>query len=104
MRRATHRQQHAPALPHGSAAAQEADDQQEGPHGDEQVAHAGQVGQLGRSVLHFLQDAQQRGAVHLHPDPYAQDDGARQLSDTEARRNDQNEGGNKHSGVIRMER
>lgn len=82
--RATHRQQHAPALPHGSAAAQEADDEQEGPHADEHVAHAGQVGQLGRSALHSFQDAQQRGTVHLHPDPHSQDDGTRQLYDTEA--------------------
>lgn len=88
----THRQQHTPALPYGSTAAQEADDHQEGPHGDEQVAHVGQVGQLRRSVLHSVQDAQQRGTVHLHPDSHTQDDGTRQLCDTESQGNNQNNG------------
>lgn len=99
---ATHRQQHTPALPHGSAAAQEADDQQEGTHGDEQVAHAGQVGQLSRSVLHVIQDVQQRRAVDRHPDSHTQDDGTRQLYDTEAQGEVQN--GNKHLVVITRKR
>lgn len=102
---ATHRQQHTPALPHGSAAAQEADDQQEGPHADEQVTYAGQVGQLSRSVLHSLQDAKQRGTVHRHPDSHTQDDGTRQLYGTRAQGNDdQDDDDNKHRVVIKMKR
>lgn len=53
-----HRQQHAPALPDGAAAAQEADDQQHSPHCYEQVADAGQHGQPRLCIGHILQYTQ----------------------------------------------
>lgn len=74
-----HRQQHAPALPDGAAAAQEADEQQHGAHCNEQVGDVGQLGDTRRGAIHALQQTQQRTAVHLHPHSHAQDAHACQL-------------------------
>lgn len=75
----TYQQQHALTLSDGAAAAQEADDDQQHSHCDQQVAHVEHLVQPCWSVLQFPQEAEDGAAVHLHPDPYAQDGGPRQL-------------------------
>lgn len=79
----TYQQQHALALPDGSAASQEADDQQQRSDCDQQVAHVQHLAELLRRVLNLAQQAEDGAAVHLHPDPHAQDGGARQLGGSE---------------------
>lgn len=67
----TYQQQHALALLDGSTAAQEADDHQQSPYCNQQVAHIEHLTQLWRYVLNFPKKAEDGTAVHLHPDPNA---------------------------------
>lgn len=81
--RNAYQQQHALALPDGPTAAQEADDDQEGTDGDQQVSHVEHLINFRWDVVDFSEEVEDGAAVYLHPDPHAQDADPGQLNGRE---------------------